>query len=314
MAGAGKYKANNSEFLQKLQKSTKSDMQVVSKRQQGYDEIIEKTGKEEQKIDLELMDNAPNDWNFFSELKVEQPSKYAELKMSIYNNGVLQPLILWKRKNGRYMILAGRNRRDASRDIIIDCKDEPGFDEKEFRYIKSIVYESDEITEEKAQEIIIDTNYVQREYTPKTRVLITKKRMGILEKQRYSKGRSIEQLAKEMKIEKSAIYDNLAIGQKVIDPLQELYFDGKLTKKAILKFVYFDFETQQWILDNFSDKMTDARVKRLKKSMKSRDEIQKVFTDEDEGVRFKRIEVSIPIDQVEEFQKMLKSFLKKVEE
>lgn len=314
MAGAGRYKTNNNEFLKKLQQNTKSEMQVVNKRQQGYQEIIEKTGKKEQRIDLELMDNAPDEWNFFSELKEEQPSKYAELKMSIYNNGVLQPLILWKQENGRYMILAGRNRRDASRDIIIDCQDEPGFDEEKFRYIKSIVYEPDEIKVDKAQEIIIDTNYVQREYTPKTRVLITKKRMGILEKQRYSKGRSIEQLAKEMKIEKSAIYDNLAIGQKVIEPLQEMYFDGKLTKKAVLKFVYFEFETQQWILDNFLDKITDARVKRLKKSMKSRDEIQKVFTDADEEIKLKRIEVSIPVDRVEEFQKMVEVFLGKAEE
>lgn len=308
---AGKYKANNSEFLQKLQKSTKNDMEVVSQRQQDYEKIIKNTGKEEQQIDLELMDNAPEDWNFFSELKVEQPSKFAELKMSIYNLGVLQPLILWKQENDRYMILAGRNRRDASRDVIIDCQDEPGFDEKKFRYIKSIVYEHDELTEEEAQEIIIDTNYVQREYTPKTRVLITKKRMGILEKQRYSKGRSIAQLAKEMKIEKSAIYDNLAIGQKVIEPLQELYFDEKITKKAVLKFVYFDFETQQWILDNFAEQITDARVKRLKKSMKTKEEIEKVFTDADEGVKFKRLEVTIPVDRVEEFQKMLDAFLTK---
>lgn len=308
---AGKYKANNSEFLQKLQKSTKNDMEVVSQRQQDYEKIIKNTGKEEQQIDLELMDNAPEDWNFFSELKVEQPSKFAELKMSIYNLGVLQPLILWKQENDRYMILAGRNRRDASRDVIIDCQDEPGFDEKKFRYIKSIVYEHDELTEEEAQEIIIDTNYVQREYTPKTRVLITKKRMGILEKQRYSKGRSIAQLAKEMKIEKSAIYDNLSIGQKVIEPLQELYFDEKITKKAVLKFVYFDFETQQWILENFADQITDARVKRLKKSMKTKEEIEKVFTDADEGVKFKRLEVTIPVDRVEEFQKMLDAFLTK---
>lgn len=307
---AGKYKANNSEFLQKLQKSTKNDMEVVSQRQQDYEKIIKNTGKEEQQIDLELMDNAPEDWNFFSELKVEQPSKFAELKMSIYNLGVLQPLILWKQENDRYMILAGRNRRDASRDVIIDCQDEPGFDEKKFRYIKSIVYEHDELTEEEAQEIIIDTNYVQREYTPKTRVLITKKRMGILEKQRYSKGRSIAQLAKEMKIEKSAIYDNLSIGQKVIEPLQELYFDEKITKKAVLKFVYFDFETQQWILENFAEQITDARVKRLKKSMKTKEDIEKVFTDADEGVKFKRLEVTIPVDRVEEFQKMLDAFLK----
>lgn len=310
MAGAGKYKANNGAFLQKLQKNTKSDMQVVNERQQGYQEIIENTGKEEQKIDLELMDNAPDEWNFFSELKVEQPSKFAELKMSIYNNGVLQPLILWKQENKRYMILAGRNRRDASRDIIFDCQDEPGFEERKFRFIKAIVYEHDEITEEKAQEIIIDTNYVQREYTPKTRVLITKKRMGILEKQRYSKGRSIEQLAKEMKIEKSAIYDNLAIGQKVIEPLQELYFEEKITKKAVLKFVYFDFEMQHWILDNFAAQITDARVKRLKKSMKTKEEIEKVFTDTDEGVKFKRLEVTIPVDRLDEFQKMLNAFLK----
>lgn len=313
MAGTGKYKANNMEFLQNLKKSTKSDMEEVSKRQQDYQDIIEKTGKEEQKIDLELMDNAPDSWNFFSELKVEQPSKFAELKMSIYNNGVLQPLILWKQESGRYMILAGRNRRDASKDIITDCQDEPGFDEKKFRYIKSIVYDTDEITEEKAQEIIIDTNYVQREYTPKTRVLITKKRMGILEKQRYSKGRSIEQLAKEMKIEKSAIYDNLAIGQKVIEPFQELYFEGKLTKKAVLKFTYFDFGMQEWMLENFSEQITDARVKRLMKSMKSKDEIRKVFSDDDKGANFRRIEVSVPVNRIEEFQKMVEDFLKRTE-
>lgn len=307
---AGKYKANNGDFLQKLQKSTKSDMEEVNKRQQGYREIIEKTGKNEQKIDLGLMDDAPEEWNEdFPRLRDKQPSKYVELKMSIYNKGVLEPIILWEQENGRYMILSGHNRRDASRDIIEECKDEPGFDENKYRFIKSVVYSVDELTKEDAQEIIIDTNYVQREYTPRLLIAITRKRMNYMQKQRYSKGQSIEQMAKEMNIKKSTIYDNIAIDTKVIEPLQNLYYDRKITKKAVLKFTYFDFDAQNWIVDNFSEQITDARVKRLKKSMKSREEIQKVFTDEDKGIKYKRIEVNIPENRVEEFQKMVDNFL-----
>ena len=100
------------------------------------------------------------------------------------------------------------------------------------------------------------------------------------------------------------------ISENVYAPLQELYYDGKLKRKAILKFTYFDGDTQQWIYDNFKEQITETKVNVLKKNM-NRDAIANVFNAEAQGI--KKLTVEIPADRVEEFREMFEEWLKKVE-
>ncbi len=309
MAGK-KGEVQNAEFLKKMRANTQRATQDVSQTLKNVGTLnpTVKARKVLQHIDIDEMMPAPEDWNRWPLLKDNQPECYLELKMSIYEKGIETPLILWRRKDG-LMVLAGHNRREICKEIIQECKDEKNFDEDKYRFVPSIVYEEDELTETEARDIIDDTN-IYREFSKlpnKIKIQITKDRMEVYKRRRYAKGERIDQLAKELGLEKTAIYENLSIYEKIIPELQELYYDERLTRKAIIKFVYYDQDTQRWIFENYEDQITDAKVKALKKSM-SRTEISRVFEGEGKGI--KKITLDIPVGRVDEFKKIFEKWMK----
>lgn len=311
MAGK-KGSVNNAAFLKQVSANAQAATKDVSKTMEkiSLGEIAEKGKKKISHIDIDKMVDAPEEWNKYPRLKDTQADKYLELKMSIYEKGIEEPLILWERPEGEYMILAGHNRHDISCEIIQECREEPGFDEDKYRYPACIVYAADELNEEQARGVIDDTN-LYRDFSKlpeKVKIEIIKSRMDVYQRRRYSKGERIDQLAKELGIKKTSIYENLSISENVYEPLRELYYDGKLKRKAILKFTYFDGVTQQWIYDNFKDQITEAKVNALKKNM-NRDAIANVFNAEAQGV--KKLTVEIPADRVDEFREMFDKWLLK---
>lgn len=311
MAGK-KGSVNNADFLRRVSANAQSSAKDVSKVMEkiGMGEIAEKGKKKITHVDIDKMLDAPEDWNKYPRLKDTQAEKYLELKMSIYEKGVEEPLILWERQDGKYMILAGHNRHDISCEIIQECRGEPGFDEEKYRYPACIVYAADELNEDQARGVIDDTN-LYRDFSKlpqKVKIEIIKSRMDVYKRRRYSKGERIDQLAKDLGIKKTAIYENLAISENVYGPLQELYYDGRLKRKAILKFTYFDGDTQQWIYDNFKEQITETKVNALKKNM-NRDAIAGVFNAEAQGI--KKLTIEIPADRVEEFREMFGKWLVK---
>ncbi len=311
MAGK-KGSVNNADFLRQVSANVQSATKDVSRTMEkiGVGEIAEKGKKKISHIDIYKMIDAPEGWNKYPRLKDTQADKYLELKMSIYEKGVEEPLILWERPDNRYMILAGHNRHDISCEIIQECREEPGFEEEKYRYPACIVYAENELSEEQARGVIDDTN-LYRDFSKlpqKVKIEIIRSRMEVYQRRRYSKGERIDQLAKELGIKKTAIYENLSISENVYPPLQELYYDGKLKRKAILKFTYYDGDTQQWIYDTFKDQITEEKVNALKKNM-TRDAIANVFKAEAKGI--KKLTVEIPADRVEEFREMFEGWLKK---
>ncbi|MFG6344859.1 MAG: ParB N-terminal domain-containing protein [Lachnospiraceae bacterium] len=311
MAGK-KGSVNNAAFLKQVSANAQAATKDVSKTMEkiSLGEIAEKGKKKIAHIDINKMVDAPEEWNKYPRLKDTQADKYLELKMSIYEKGIEEPLILWERPEGEYMILAGHNRHDISCEIIQECREEPGFDEDKYRYPACIVYAADELNEEQARGVIDDTN-LYRDFSKlpeKVKIEIIKSRMDVYQRRRYSKGERIDQLAKELGIKKTSIYENLSISENVYEPLRELYYDGKLKRKAILKFTNFDGVTQQWIYDNFKDQITEAKVNALKKNM-NRDAIANVFNAEAQGV--KKLTVEIPADRVDEFREMFDKWLLK---
>lgn len=311
MAGK-KGSVNNADFLKQVSANVQSATRDVSRTMEkiGVGEIAEKGKKKISHIDIYKMMDAPEGWNKYPRLKDTQADKYLELKMSIYEKGVEEPLILWERPDDRYMILAGHNRHDICCEIIQECREEPGFEEEKYRYPACIVYAANELSEEQARGIIDDTN-LYRDFSKlpqKVKIEIIRSRMEVYQRRRYSKGERIDQLAKELGIKKTAIYENLSISENVYPPLQELYYDGKLKRKAILKFTYYDGDTQQWIYDTFKDQITEEKVNALKKNM-TRDAIANVFKAEAKGI--KKLTVEIPADRVEEFREMFEGWLKK---
>lgn len=297
----------NSAFFGKVLDSSKNATKEVS-RVLASGDPGDGTKKKIEHIDIRLMEDAPEGWNLYPRLKDSQLDRYLELKMSIHQKGVQDPIILWKRAGEKYMILAGHNRRSICEDILEECRDERGFNEELYRRPPCIVYREDELTEEGAREIIDDTN-LYRDFSKlpnKVKIQITRHRMEVYKQRRYAKGERIDQLAKELGLEKSAVYENLAIAEKVIPQLQEMYYSEKLTRKAVARFTFFDKDTQEWILAEYGDMINDARTKALKKNM-SRQEIARVFSSEDKGI--KKVTVEVPVGRVEEFREMFAKWL-----
>lgn len=311
MAGK-KGSVNNADFLRQLTANAQTATQDVSRKmgKMGIGEIAE-TGKKISHIDIFKMINAPEGWNKYPRLKDTQTDKYLELKMSIYDKGIEEPLILWERPKDKYMILAGHNRHDISVEIIEECRDEPGFEEEKYRFPACIVYAEDELSEDQAREIIDDTN-LYRDFSKlplKVKTQIIKSRAEVYKRRRYSKGERIDQLAKDLGIKKTAIYEVLSIADNVYPPLQDMYYDGILKRKAILKFTAYDGDTQKWIYETFKDQITDAKANALKKSM-TRDAIASVFKGEEKAV--KKLTVEVPEGRVEEFREMFDKWLEEV--
>ena len=301
----------NAEFLQQLKKKTDGEAKEVKNVLENAS-VISAVGNGRKSIeyrDVYEMHNRPESWNRYPLLKGDQPDRYLELKMAIYEKGVLNPLALWEH-DGQLVILAGHNRQAICKEIIAECQGESGFDENKFKYPPCIVYGEDEITQEQAVDIINDTN-LYRDFSKlpnKVKIQITKERMEVYKRRRYAKGERIDQLARDLGLEKTAVYENLSIYEKVIKPLQELYYNEKLTRKAILRFVFFDTDTQQWIYDTYEGRINEAKAKALKKNM-GRSDISRVFEQEGRGV--KRVTVEVPEDRVDEFRKMFSEWLQR---
>ena len=252
---------NNAQFLQQLNQAAKQDIKAVDESQsKKYESFIQGIDKQSQYIDIDLMDDAPNELNDFPRLKEQQPEMYLRTKMSIYEYGVLQSLLLQAKPDGRYMIISGHNRRDICREIIEECQDNAGFDLNKYKYILSKVYEIGELSDKQIRDYIDESNCLQRDLNKmdiRTKIHLLQRQMENLKNRKYAKGERIDQLAKNMGLEKTSIYDNLAIAEKVIEPLQELYFDCRITRKSVLKFTFFDKITQEWMWNEFGQEMKD---------------------------------------------------------
>lgn len=309
MAGR-KGKVKNDEFLKQITANTGTTTINVTDtlRNLGERENEIETGKKKlEHIDVDSIDSAPDDWNLYPRLKDTQKDKYLELKMSIFEKGVEEPCIVWEQPDGKYMMLSGHNRKDISKEIIDECVENPEFDENKYRYLPCIVYKASELDETQAKNIINDTN-LYRDFSKLPRRIkteIVRSRMNNYKRRRYAKGESIEQLAKDFGVEKSALYEELAI-EKIFAPLRELYYCGKLTRKTVLKFNYYAMDTQEWIHQNYADQITETKVKALKKSM-GRSDISALFESETEET--KTITVSVPVGKVEAFKKMFAGWL-----
>lgn len=268
-------------------------------------DYIEKANKERESLPIELLDNAPSEWNFFPKL---EHTKFLQLKMSIMNNGIFTPVLVWEKGNGRYMILSGHNRVNACKEIIKEYGT-IGL-RRDYMHIPVMIYKKDELTEYKAREIIIDTNYIQRgQFEPKLRVLIIKNRMELMRTQVDEKGRRIDQIERDLGIKKSAIYEDLQIGEKIIPEIQELYYDRKINRKAVLKFVYFMEPVQKHLYDKYGSVMTSQNVLKLKKNMTMDEEFEAVFNPTETQAKPKKsVKLEIPEEYYDQFMELYKNF------
>lgn len=295
-----KLKSNNDLFAS-LQTEAAED---ISERNETLERMIAETKKEKEYIDVSLLHPAPREWNVFPPLP---EIKMLQMKLSIFENGIWVPVIVWEERDGSgYMILSGHNRVQAVREIISENQRDTW--KHDYSKIPCIVYGKDEITEEKAQELILDTNYIQREMTPKTRVNVIARRTKYMHGQTNGRGETIDELIKTLGLKKTAVYEDISISC-LIPELSELYFSEKISRKAVLKFTMYSTDMQQWIYDNFKDSLTTNKILLLDKNAKTKQQIKEIFSEAPEISESVRTTFMVPKNELRGVRKVCKAYL-----
>lgn len=125
-------------------------LEAENARKQGYkilsvlDDI---DSKNIQEIKISKLKDYPN--HFF---KLYEGDRLEEMKKSVETNGVLNPLLVWK-KDGEYTILSGHNRKHAAQQIGL-------------KFVPCIVKEN--LSEDEADLIVTETNFLQRSFSELT--------------------------------------------------------------------------------------------------------------------------------------------------
>lgn len=269
-----------------------------------YETLIERSSKNAVLLDINLLVASPKEWNFYPEIS---DKKMIEMMLSIMDNGLFNPIIVWQ-QGDKYQILSGHNRVIAYKRIVNEYKND--IDISGYRRIPAIVYEENEIDEMKAREIIIDTNYIQREEDKSLTPTIIKHRLEIIRNRKDVKGRTIDILAKELGISSTKVYEDHVIATKIIPELNNLFFNDKINKKSLLRFAWFEKDIQNMIYNNYEEELIDDRIMKLKRGM-NKEEIEECFTEE---VKKKiLVTTSIPESLADEFRIMARIWLEEKE-
>ena len=270
------------------------------------------------KIKLNQLLEAPQEWNFYRKLPAK---KMQELIDSILTVGLLNPIIVWEQDNGNYMILSGHNRVRAYSILNKNSKDG-----KEYSAIEAIIKQKDEINEEIAKQIIIDTNWVQRDLSTSEKVksIMTKytqlKKISKLNKNYFDINSLI---AKEYNLTKRQIINYKTLN-KLIPKIQQSIDDGNVNLVTGLKLAKLPVEIQNHIYNKYiltnKYNIVNSKYKSLTTEM-SVEDIDKLFEekkstmgkfciqypDKETGI-YKKAYVSYPIEDEKYFYGLIDIF------
>lgn len=202
-------------------------------------------------IKLDLLDPAPNEWNFFPPL---EENRFEELVTSIDKDGLWCPIVVWARPNGRYTILGGHTRLRAYKRLLEDSRTK-GDNVKEAHYssIPAKVYAYGTLTEADARRICILNNGLGRAKEAPQLQLKSVLEMVRLEKAHsyYGDGDTLQRVANTFGISRSQAGIYTQIAKKLIPEFQKEYGLRLATTKARLissfsPAIQRDLLTQDW--------------------------------------------------------------------
>lgn len=246
-------------------------------------------------ININLLDKAPEEWNFYKKLPED---KFYELLESIRENFLLNPIIVWEKENN-YMILSGHNRVEAFRKLYEITGDD------KYLKIPSIVRKRLEIDEDTAKEIIVDTNWVQRQLTAseKTKSILAKY-TNI--KKRKEKGRTRDKIANSYGITGRMVQNYLSLNN-LIENLFDDLDSGKITIKEAVEISKKDKLTQEYIsLELEENKVNLQTLKKIPK-ISTREEVKKILETKNENIR---LTIEIPAEKKDEFYELFNNWKK----
>lgn len=211
-------------------------------------------------VDLNDLYSAPEEWNFYDRLPA---GKMKELIESIVSIGLQEPVIVWKKDDsGKYMILSGHNRVHAYK-ILRNNQDA-----EKYSKIHAVIKEHD-LSEEEAKEIIVDTNWVQRQLTT------IQKARSINFKYRKLKKDSLDRKLKfdinSIIADEYHITSRQLISYKCLSNLtekaQNAVDNDKLSIKAGVAISKLIPNDQDYIIDNYEVSVLNKNYSKIKSSL-----------------------------------------------
>lgn len=252
-------------------------------------------------INIDLIDDAPEEWNFFDRLN---EFKMQELKESILENGLLHAPVVWQKEDKRYTMLSGHNRKNVYQQLFEETQNEKY--KKMFCYVKM----DKELTEDEARSIIIDTNFVQRQLSHKEKEKSVAAKYDIVgRRKRNSRQEDIATvIGKDLKIKRSQVYTYRSL-RGLIAPLSGIIGD-KLTLEAGAKLAKLNKKTQEQLYakqeEIFSDKKISKKI--LKIDINSKTTYDQLLEQINEVEFQYRYHIDIDKEHVERLKEFLRTW------
>jgi len=210
----------------------KEDIGVVLERTAG-------TVGEYKVIPCDMLSPTPDEWNQFTPISEEKKVLMAD---SIHRTGLQQPIVVREMDAtpSGYQVLAGNTRTEIYRLLYEITQDE------RYLSIPAIVYQYGVIDDDKAREIVTDTNYVQRaELSKKDRAFAVHEKMTLLRKQHIQF--PLDRVAEALKMGRTSVYKWERISN-LIPGLFDLYDKDQIDANAAARLGTFSHDVQKELL------------------------------------------------------------------
>lgn len=248
-------------------------------------------------LPLDKLTPSPREWNFYSPLP---DGKFIELIESIQRSGLLHPIVVWRKPDGECMVLSGHNRLRAYQALYENTGD------ARYSSIPATVLEG--LTPDQAREIVIDSNWVQRNLTPSEKARsIYQKYMIAGRKARSANGTresNYDVIAKAYNLSGRQIARYVRLGG-LDEGLQRLVDEGKLSLSFAIALADFSPEMQRYLAEHHADDLKKKQAQLLRPEMTA-EQIDAVLAGKRPEVR---VSYSIPADLEKQFRKMCEDWL-----
>ena len=260
-----------------------------------------------EEVDIRKCFQAPAEINKFDPVR---PEKRLEIKLSIIECGVIQPLHLWEQEDGKFMVLAGNNRLDILNELYEETGDE--------KYLKApaVIYPYLKLKDDESmiEQIVFETNLLGREkLTRREQNAIAVYEMKKFKRQKTQDGKNIGELCKELGMEKSRLYEIWKMEKCVIPEILEFYYTGELKHKTLVRISKLNEELQEYIYNIHEEKkVLTNNLQKLPKEIETIEQFEEYIRIEEESKNctYKNIEFQVPEEFSKELEKEIQEFIK----
>ncbi|MGL5330623.1 MAG: ParB/RepB/Spo0J family partition protein [Peptostreptococcaceae bacterium] len=266
-------------------------------------------------VDVTELYSAPKEWNYFDKLSDD---KMFELMDSISDNGLISPVILWKIdrkeifKNSSeldmygffgedYLILSGHNRVQAYLNLHDSTKKD------KYMNIPAFVFEK--ITEFQAKNIIIDSNYTQRDLSIKEKAKSIIDKYHVYENEKIRKGKVAEFIADDLNITPRMVFNYKKLS-KLIPQIKDMVYSDELPLMPALKLTSVSTQCQEWLYDEKREWITPKLLNKIKPDSSKKD-IQRLIESQEKKSSLSTVKVSVevPVELEVRFKKMCRDWI-----